>query len=47
MLNPRGLSLCEDFNLSGNETDWTDTMSDADNNAEIDYMRGMSLSLWS
>lgn len=45
MLNPRGLSLCEDFNLSGNETDWTDTMSDADNNAEIDYMRGMSLSL--
>lgn len=46
ILNPRGLSLCEDFDLSsGNEVDWTDTMSDMDANAEIDYMRGMSLSL--
>ena len=46
ILNPRGMSLCEDFDLSGgNETDWTDTMSDSDTNAELDYMRGMSLSL--
>ena len=46
MLNPRGMSLCEGFDLSGgNETDWTDTMSDSDTNAELDYMRGMSLSL--